>query len=79
LVLKMPVAKEITVMPIWIEDSSVVGSAISARAILAPARPCSAWACRRARLAATSAISDSAKNPFSRISSNRIRTSRESM
>ena len=41
----------ISVMPIWIAESSVVGSSISAIADFAPARPCSAAACSRARLA----------------------------
>src|SRR5688572_22332182 len=66
-------------MPIWIAESSVVGSSSSAIADLAPVRPCSAADCSRERLAETSAISDRAKKPLRRVSRRMTRTSLDLM
>jgi hypothetical protein len=61
-------------MPIWIADSSVVGSSSSAIADLAPLTPCSAAVCSRERLAYTRAISESTKNPLRTMSRRMTRT-----
>src|SRR5688572_21981296 len=74
-----PVKIVIRVMPIWIAESSVVGSSSSAIADLAPVRPCSAADCSRERLAETSAISDRAKKPLRRVSRRMTRTSLDLM
>ncbi len=63
------------VMPIWMDDRSVVGSSMRARADFAPLLPCSAAAWILTRFDATNAISDKAKNPLSKTSNRMTRIS----
>src|SRR5262245_61285413 len=71
----MPFRMPMEVMPIWMVERNCVGASCRRSAACAPASPSSASGCRRPLRAATSAISDMAKAPFSRIRASKIATS----
>src|SRR5215218_2004372 len=64
---KAPARMPTRVMPIWTVERKRPGSSASLSAVLAPARPVSAIAFRRALRADTMASSDRANSPFRRI------------
>ncbi|MCY1542553.1 hypothetical protein D9M68_783070 [compost metagenome] len=67
-----PLSTPIEVMPICTVDKKRVGSSPSLTASIAPRSPFSICRCRRALRAVTSAISDIANRPFSRISASNM-------
>ena len=68
----IPLSTPIEVMPICTADKKRVGSSPSRNAVAAAPSPCWARFCRRALRAATKAISDMAKKPFSKIKPNNM-------